>query len=54
MYISIAEFFKLEDVYEILYTNGGDGVNEKPPDYSIKAVACFLGAHYMAFVKLND
>ena len=54
VYVSIAEKFKLNEVYEIARDEGSGTKTPYAPDaplYFIKAVCCFLGAHYLSFVR---
>lgn len=41
---SIPQRFKLTDIFEINGTVSED-------EYILKAVVCFLGAHYMTYIK---
>ena len=52
VYVSIRERFKLSEIYKTVKEEGADGSGDA--EYRIKAVVCFIGAHYFCFVRIGD
>ena len=51
--MSIAPEFNIADMFELPESSKSD--KEPAPDYILKGVVCFVGAHYFSFVaRLND
>lgn len=48
---AIPQTFKLSDLFDIAEQPKSDQVDE---DYILKAVVCFLGAHYMTYIKVKE
>ena len=49
--MSINLKFRIDELYNIRL-DGNDDI--QLPQYQLKAISCFLGAHYMSFVQMNE
>ena len=51
LYQSISEEFRLDDLFNLRTSTDSTQDTPPAPIYRIKAVVCFIGAHYISFVK---